>query len=396
MNEDYNNVTWDIPAATDAITPYDLSNDVDPLSSIGDEMAKSFAEISTQRIDADAEEIAAIVSPSSSRDVHPFASNSTSFDTTSPTMPSFYARPHPEPTYEAPKPMTITVMDPQKEVDGSTYMSYQVTTRTTLETFSSANTTVRRRFQDFLWLYGILNLEFPQCVVPPMPEKHRMDYLTGDRFSPEFIEKRRLSLQRFLQRVARHPVLQVSENLRVFLESREFVRIRLIFITSDSPSHPSRPPPPSPSKRKRKETHTLTRASINDKAARAKRDQSVFDNIGDVLLNAFAKIRKPEEKFVEMREGVDKLEENFNMVARLYTRISKRQSDLQQDYTDFAASVQGLGNLETGVTRQLTQFSETTSNYVNAMKKMSDREDLEYLSEIHEYLTYCNAVKVSD
>lgn len=54
----------------------------------------------------------------------------------------------------------------------------------------------------------------------------------------------------------------------------------------------------------------------------------MFDNIGDVLLNAFVKIRKPDDRFVEMRESVDKLEENLNMVSRLYARISKRQSGM--------------------------------------------------------------------
>lgn len=34
--------------------------------------------------------------------------------------------------------------------------------------------------------------DFPACVVPPLPDKHRMEYVVGDRFSPEFIERRRI------------------------------------------------------------------------------------------------------------------------------------------------------------------------------------------------------------
>lgn len=68
---------------------------------------------------------------------------------------------------------------------------------------------VRRRFQDFSFLHDHLAKSFPACVVPPIPEKHRLgqslalpgrdcetlmdpEYIKGDRFSPEFVEKRRL------------------------------------------------------------------------------------------------------------------------------------------------------------------------------------------------------------
>lgn len=72
-----------------------------------------------------------------------------------------------------------------------------------------------------------------------------VEYVTGDRFSPEFMERRRLeyvcriivygsnsslcpcSLHRFLQRLARHPTLQRSTLLRAFFESTEWVCVLL-------------------------------------------------------------------------------------------------------------------------------------------------------------------------
>lgn len=50
--------------------------------------------------------------------------------------------------------------------------------------------TTRRRFQDFVFLRDHLAKDFPACVVPPLPDKHRLEYLTGDRFSDEFLERR--------------------------------------------------------------------------------------------------------------------------------------------------------------------------------------------------------------
>lgn len=69
---------------------------------------------------------------------------------------------------------------------------------------------MRRRYQDFVWLHTTLSLEYPACIVPPLPEKHRLgniiasfnlglalislfsEYIKGDRFSTEFIQRRQL------------------------------------------------------------------------------------------------------------------------------------------------------------------------------------------------------------
>lgn len=67
---------------------------------------------------------------------------------------------------------------------------------------------VRRRFQDFAFLREHLAKAFPACIVPPIPDKHRLgsfsgpcsgcidadltEYIKGDRFAPDFIEKRRM------------------------------------------------------------------------------------------------------------------------------------------------------------------------------------------------------------
>ncbi|KAI8140820.1 hypothetical protein BJV82DRAFT_519426 [Fennellomyces sp. T-0311] len=231
------------------------------------------------------------------------------------------------------KPMTITISDPQKHAEAQgAFVSYLITTHTTLDTFSSARPRpVRRRFQDCVWLHNALMLEFPACIVPPLPEKHRLEYIKGDRFSSEFIERRRISLQWFLNRISRHPELQQSQCTRVFLESADFVRV----------------------------------------------------------------IKKPDERFVDMKETVDKLEDNLNTVERLYSRIGKRQIDLQQDYNSFATSIQGLSAMETNIASQLNEFAETTQAYAKAMSEMNRDEDLLFLNDVHELLAYCHAAKAT-
>ncbi|KAG0360331.1 intercellular trafficking and secretion [Podila minutissima] len=255
-------------------------------------------------------------------------------------------------------PMEITVTDAHREKEGSSdsFISYQVNTKTSLKDYTAPSISVRRRFQDFTWLHNVLSRDFPAAVLPPLPDKHRMRYVRGDRFSPEFVEKRRASLERFLKKIAVHPVLQRAESLRVFLDSRDW--------NSDL-------------------------AQQNKK----RQDDGRLDAIGDVLLNAFAKIKKPDERFVAMREEVEKLEENLQGLEKLEQRILKRQEELEQDYREFGGSVAGLGNLETGITEPLHRFAHTVASYAKVMNDLSTREDAEFLSQIHECLAYCNSVK---
>jgi sorting nexin-4 len=50
----------------------------------------------------------------------------------------------------------------------------------------------------------------------------------------------------------------------------------------------------------------------------------MMDTLGDSLLNAFAKIRKPDPQFVEMKDRVDRLEENFVVLEKTLSRANKR------------------------------------------------------------------------
>lgn len=52
----------------------------------------------------------------------------------------------------------------------------------------------------------------------------------------------------------------------------------------------------------------------------------LLDNISDTLLNAFARVRKPDERFLSMREDVDKFEDGLVVSERLWSRVRGRTS----------------------------------------------------------------------
>ena len=68
-----------------------------------------------------------------------------------------------------------------------------------------------------------------------------------------------------MDRLVRHPSLQKSIHLKTFVEAGEL--------------------------------------SLNH----VRRDSSTFETLTDSLLNAFAKVKRPDEKFMEFRETVEKV-----------------------------------------------------------------------------------------
>jgi hypothetical protein len=58
-----------------------------------------------------------------------------------------------------------------------------------------------------------------------------------DRFSAAFIERRQAALQRFLDRIAAHPQLHKSDNLRLFLEAKAWVRVHIYTHTHNIHTH---------------------------------------------------------------------------------------------------------------------------------------------------------------
>ncbi|PHZ16749.1 uncharacterized protein RHIMIDRAFT_65625 [Rhizopus microsporus ATCC 52813] len=264
-----------------------------------------------------------------------------------------------EPPFKA-EPMTIRVEDPQKSPNGS-FITYRLFTMTCLEHYSTNNRPVRRRFRDFVWLHNALSAEFPTCIIPPLPEKHRLKFIKGDRFDPQFIEQRRLGLQWFMDRIARHPYLQASQYTRLFLESTDFATDKNVY------------------------SKTLATTASNNTASN-----------GGILSSFFKpaiKVKKPDEKFEEMKDTVDKFQDNLHVIEKLYSRIGRRQQELENNYKQFAASIRGLSGLETNVDQPLRQFAESIETYANAYKERRRQEELLFLNDLHELLNYCHAAK---
>ena len=106
--------------------------------------------------------------------------------------------------------LEITVSKPEKKNEGffsKTYVTYMVST-------SPASYIVRRRYTDFVWLRSTLLNHFPTSVIPPIPKKNR---LVGDNFADPFIAKRGRGLEKFMNYLAKDPIIKNSQIFFDFL-----------------------------------------------------------------------------------------------------------------------------------------------------------------------------------
>lgn len=234
--------------------------------------------------------------------------------------------------------------------------------QTDFKTFHKPDFSVRRRFTDFYFLYKTLYREYPASAVPPLPDKHKMEYVRGDRFGHEFTSRRAWSLHRFLKRLTLHPVLRRAPLLAVFLESPDWnAHMRLRSTRANSTSEGGGP--------------------------------SIFDNFTDTFVNAFTKIHKADQRFIEVREKADKLDEDLNHVEKIVARVARREADLETDYNELAVQFRKLVPLEPNVEAPLQIFAASVDETARGFKELKDHTDQNYLGSLRDMESYITSIK---
>lgn len=121
--------------------------------------------------------------------------------------------------------LTVNVLHPQKAQDtggsivpgGTSYVTYMISTHTNIPAYQGTDFSVRRRFRDVVNLADRLAENYRGYFIPPRPDKSVVESQVMQK--QEFIEQRRAALEKYLGRLAAHPVLRRSEELRLFLQS---------------------------------------------------------------------------------------------------------------------------------------------------------------------------------
>jgi len=214
----------------------------------------------------------------------------------------------------------ITVTDPVKQGDGMrSYISYKINTKTTLPQYQWKEFSVIHRYRDFVWLWEQLKSKFEHVIIPPLPEKA----VTGN-FEPTFIQLRRGALEKFLQRIASHPVLQNSEDLQIFLEANDETL------------------------QTAKQTMS---AKTTDTAGGKKGNQGFFarlSNFGQGISNSMSKL--PEEfadpGFEEQKAKIEELKNQVTNLQRFTMRLVYRMRELSVIKTELGVACNIYAEIE--------------------------------------------------
>lgn len=225
----------------------------------------------------------------------------------------------------------------------------------------------------------MLSKEFPATAVPPLPDKHKLgsfllaqcaspmsdsspEYVRGDRFGPDFTQRRAHSLHRFLKRLTLHPGLRRTPLVLIFLESPDW------------------------------NAHMRSRP-FRASTATSGESGGVFDGLTDTFLNAFSKVHKPDRRFIDVRDRADKLDDDLTHVEKIVARVVRRESDIEGDYAEISREFLKLVELEPELELPIKAFANGVQRTSLGLRQLKEHTDQDYLSSLRDMEAYIVALK---
>ncbi|KAM4807540.1 sorting nexin-30 [Rhinophrynus dorsalis] len=246
----------------------------------------------------------------------------------------------------------VTVDDPKKHVcTMETYITYRVMTKTTRTEFDLPEYSVRRRYQDFDWLRNKLEETQPTHFIPPLPEKFVVKGVV-DRFSEEFVETRRRALDKFLKRIADHPVLSFNDHFNVFLTAK------------DLNSH-------------KKQGLTLL----------TKMGESVR------YVTSGYKLKNRPVEFSAIVEYLDTFALKLGTIDRIAQRIIKEQIEYLVELREYGPVYSTWSGLEEELSEPLEGVSACIGNCSTALEELTEDMTEDFLPVLREYILYSESMK---
>ncbi|KAL5016052.1 hypothetical protein ScPMuIL_005641 [Solemya velum] len=247
----------------------------------------------------------------------------------------------------------VVVDNPEKHSGTmESYITFRITTKTTRTEFDSSDYAVRRRYNDFVWLRNSLEEAHSTHLVPPLPEKHSLKRL--DRFSADFLRVRQGALQKFMTRLADHPVLSFDKNFQVFLTAKAW----------EFQSY------------KKQGSGILSR---------------VTDSIHNIGASYMMKNRPPE--FTVMQEYVQLFGEKLGILDRVAQRILREQAEYLGELNSWGPIYILWSNSEDQLNSALLAMSKAVDNTCAEVKALMESTDDQFSQPVREYMLYSEAIK---
>lgn len=273
--------------------------------------------------------------------------------------------------------LEIAVGDPMKVGDITTvHIVYTIKTKNkNLESnyFPATETTeVTRRYKDFRWIYHQLQNNHPGRIIPPPPSKQT--YI--GRFNESFIENRRLSLEKMLNKICNTSVLANDPDFVMFLTSEDFAnesRERERVSGSGASAQNS---------------EYLDRSEDIAVTSAAAAASGVSGGFMSSLFSMSTKVTEPDQYFIAKKQYIDDLEYNLKQFYKTIELIGQQRVDMIGILEEISVTMNELSGLEISkVTSDLlSAFSEVELKIKDNLDRINLQDQLTLGFTIEEYL----------
>ncbi|XKL61870.1 hypothetical protein PGB90_001703 [Kerria lacca] len=253
----------------------------------------------------------------------------------------------------------ITLDSPQRCTEAfETFLSYKITVEASRFDYKESQYVIRRRYKDFLWLRNKLVETFPTRLIPPLPNKH--SFLAQlDRYAKDFIIIRMIMLRRFLNRVIKHPILNYSEHLKIFLTAST--------------------------------TELLSHQKIDDSGLLTKVSGSIYN------MTIIYTVREKCLEFEEIKTYIILLKEKLTSLEKIMSKLYKERREFSKDMNQLGLEFEKWANTEIILAPLLLSVGRAFSN-IGSVHDTLLVNPLEFVilqsaQPIREYLLYAESVK---
>ncbi|XP_006828139.2 sorting nexin 2A [Amborella trichopoda] len=309
--------------------------------------------------------------------------------------------------------ITIIVSNPQKEQEisnslvpgGNTYVTYLITTRTNMADYGSsdfsgsAEFSVRRRFRDVVTLADRLADSYRGFLIPPRPDKNVVESQVMQK--QEFVEQRRLALEKYLTKLASHPVIKKSEELRVFLQVQGKLPLPS---TTDMASRMLDGAVKLPKQLFGESVSAITAQEAVQPAKGGRDLLRIFKELKQSVANDWGGSKPPvveeDKEFMEKKEKLRDLEQQLSAASQQAEGLVKAQQDIGETMGELGLAFIKLAKFETEeavYNSQRTRAADAKRVATAAVKasrfyREANAQTVKHLDTLHEYLGLMQAV----
>ncbi|KAI8373393.1 hypothetical protein EDC96DRAFT_499167 [Choanephora cucurbitarum] len=276
----------------------------------------------------------------------------------------------------------IRITNAEKQTSDSTNSSSSTFIVYTIHT--NAEKDVKRRYSEFESFRKSLTKLYPMCLVPPIPEKHSLsDYTTHKQKDDSvMIEKRKRMLERFLKRVADHPILNQEHVFHRFLDNNH--------TWSDIVHSPPLSTLPKDPLLSSESSFTSTITNNLPTAA----THSPHNSIIPIPSSSYT-LKYPDKEFEESESKVTKPVQQVSLqFEKSQKRIVRRLGDLSYDYAELGSAYNALSLNETGqLSDVIEKIGQVVDDSCTTTKQMIQSLEIEFSEHVQDYTQYIQIAK---